>query len=125
MTLMPQVLNLRHLPGFRERQPVIPSGAVYIGRRNGRDGLIATILVGFDRSTGRFATEVAVPLGTWSAARQIAHVPASDPDLLGCYSLTDAQVRQLAAVTQIMLDVRFDWFLEAATSKQRQMPQTR
>ena len=46
MTLMPQVLNLRHLPGFRERQPVIPSGAVYIGRRNGRDGLIATILVG-------------------------------------------------------------------------------
>ena len=33
---MPQVLNIRHLPGFKERQPIIPPGAVYIGRRNAR-----------------------------------------------------------------------------------------
>jgi hypothetical protein len=29
---MPQVLNVRHLPGFRERRPVLPPGAIYIGR---------------------------------------------------------------------------------------------
>jgi hypothetical protein len=39
---MPQVLNIRHFPGFRERQPVTPPGAVYIGRRNARYGLPAT-----------------------------------------------------------------------------------
>jgi hypothetical protein len=83
------------------------------------------ILVGFDRETGRFATEVAVPLGTWSAARQIASVPASGPDLLGSYWLTGAQVRQIATVPQIALDAEFDWFLEATTSGQRHMPQFR
>jgi hypothetical protein len=31
---MPQVLNIKHLPGFRERQPIIPPVAVYIGRVN-------------------------------------------------------------------------------------------
>jgi hypothetical protein len=31
---MPQVLNIRHLPGFKERRPIIPPGAVYIGRTN-------------------------------------------------------------------------------------------
>ena len=31
---MPQVLNIRHLPGFSERRPIIPPGAVYIGRTN-------------------------------------------------------------------------------------------
>jgi hypothetical protein len=39
---MPQVLNIRQLPGFTERQPIIPPGAVYIGRRNARYGLIAS-----------------------------------------------------------------------------------
>ena len=29
---VPQVINIRHLPGFGERQPIIPPGAVYIGR---------------------------------------------------------------------------------------------
>jgi hypothetical protein len=28
---MPQVLNIRNLPGFKERRPAIPLGAVYIG----------------------------------------------------------------------------------------------
>jgi hypothetical protein len=39
---MPQVLNVRHLPGFTERQPIIPPGAVYIGRRNARYRLPAS-----------------------------------------------------------------------------------
>jgi hypothetical protein len=33
---MPQVLNVRHLLGFMERQPIMPSGAIYIGRANAR-----------------------------------------------------------------------------------------
>jgi hypothetical protein len=36
---MPQVLNLRPVPGFREHRPIIPPGAVYIGRRNAKYGL--------------------------------------------------------------------------------------
>jgi Domain of unknown function (DUF4326) len=36
---MPQVLNIRHLPGFKEQRPIIPPGAVYIGRKNSRYGL--------------------------------------------------------------------------------------
>ena len=34
---MPQVLNIRHLPGFAEHRPIIPPDAVYIGRRNEAD----------------------------------------------------------------------------------------
>jgi hypothetical protein len=33
---MPQVFNVRHLLGFKERQPIMPSGAIYIGRANAR-----------------------------------------------------------------------------------------
>jgi hypothetical protein len=39
---MPRVLNVRHLPGFQERRPIIPPGAVYIGRKNARYGLMAS-----------------------------------------------------------------------------------
>ena len=36
---MPRVLNVRHLPGFSERRPIVPPGAIYIRRANGRYGL--------------------------------------------------------------------------------------
>jgi hypothetical protein len=39
----------------------------------------AMTLVGYDRVTWRFAFAVTVPLGSWSAARQIANVPATTP----------------------------------------------
>jgi hypothetical protein len=39
---MPQVLNIKHLPGFKERRPVLPLGAVYIGRTNARYRLPAS-----------------------------------------------------------------------------------
>jgi hypothetical protein len=39
---MPQILNIRHLPGFRERRPIIPPDAIYIGRRNARYRLAAS-----------------------------------------------------------------------------------
>ena len=39
---MPQILNIRHLPGFSERRPVIPPSAIYIGRANARYRLPAS-----------------------------------------------------------------------------------
>jgi hypothetical protein len=45
--------------------------------------------------------------------------------IAGWKALPGAQVRQIATVTKIALDARFDWFLEAASSEQRKMPQTR
>ena len=38
---MPQVLNIRNLPGFSERRPIVPPNTVYIGRKNARYGLAA------------------------------------------------------------------------------------
>ncbi len=36
---MPRVLNVRKLPGFHERRPIIPRSAVYVGRFNRWYGL--------------------------------------------------------------------------------------
>ena len=36
---MPRVLNVRDLPGYADRKPVLPDGAVYIGRPAWRYGL--------------------------------------------------------------------------------------
>jgi|SRR5580704_9110434 hypothetical protein len=40
---MPRVLNLRDLPGYAHRGPVIPAGAVYIGRPAWRYGLSGSL----------------------------------------------------------------------------------
>jgi hypothetical protein len=42
LILVPQVLNIRQLPGFNEHRPVVPPGAVYIGRKIARYGLPAS-----------------------------------------------------------------------------------
>jgi hypothetical protein len=42
LILMPQVLNIRNLPGFSECRPIVPLNSVYIGRRNARYGLAAS-----------------------------------------------------------------------------------
>jgi hypothetical protein len=78
---------------------------------------VAVRVIGFDRSTERYATEVAVPRHVWAEARRIAIVPATDPDFKGSYPLDEVQVRQMAGVVGVRLDRRLDWFLEAnATS---------
>jgi hypothetical protein len=41
-TTIPRVLNIRDLPGFKERKPIIPASAVYIGRANRWYGLPAS-----------------------------------------------------------------------------------
>ena len=37
-TGMPQVLNIRHLPGFAEHRPIIPPDAVYLSARSKQMG---------------------------------------------------------------------------------------
>jgi hypothetical protein len=39
---MPRVINVRRLPGFSEGWPIIPAGAVYIGRRSARYRLLTS-----------------------------------------------------------------------------------
>jgi hypothetical protein len=39
---VPVVLNVRHLTGFKARRPIMPPGAVYIGRSMLRYGLRAS-----------------------------------------------------------------------------------
>lgn len=74
-------------------------------------------IVGFDRPTAR-AVEHPVPPAAVPAARRIANVPATDPDLMGAYPLDTGQARQIAAVANITIDpARFDWFLEACAPK--------
>jgi hypothetical protein len=40
--MMPQVLSVKALPGFKENRPVIPPGGVYIGRRMLKYGLLGS-----------------------------------------------------------------------------------
>jgi hypothetical protein len=37
--LVPRVLNIKNLPGFKHEKPVLPRDGVYIGRRMSRYGL--------------------------------------------------------------------------------------
>jgi hypothetical protein len=69
-------------------------------------------LVGFNRRTDRLAVEKAIPAEAASAVRTIANVPASDPDLLASYQLTEEQV--IAELARLTIEPdRFDYFLEA------------
>jgi hypothetical protein len=70
-------------------------------------------IVVFDGHTQRVAVEHPVPPAAVPAARRIANVPATDPDLMGAYPLDAEQARQIAAVANITIDPIFDWFLEA------------
>jgi hypothetical protein len=83
----------------------------------------AAIRTAFEQH-GEFAAAVAVRrmfsgITDSNQARECVRIIA------GWKALPGAQVRQIATVTQIALDARFDWFLEAASSEQRKMPQTR
>ena len=72
------------------------------------------VISGFDRGTDKLMIEVPLPAWAVSATRAISGVPVDDPDLVGAYPLTEDQVRQIAAVAQLVIDpAAFDWFIEA------------
>ena len=56
----------------------------------------------------RVAVEKVVPPDVVAKARQLANVPADDPDLVTAYPLTEAQARAIADVPP-----GFAYFLEA------------
>ena len=80
---MPQVLNIRHLPGFKERRPIIPPGAVYIGRTNSRYGLFASKWANPFRPKRPTDHEpVVAAYEKWLQSQQ--HLIDALPELAGC-----------------------------------------
>jgi hypothetical protein len=70
-------------------------------------------LVGYDRATQRVADEYEVPDRVLARAKQLARVPAGDPDVMMCYPLGASEARDLADVLKARIDTeRRDYFLE-------------
>ena len=57
--------------------------------------MTAMKIVGYDHNTEGLAVEVPVPADAVGAARLIANVPASNPDLVTTYPLTKDQARAI------------------------------
>jgi hypothetical protein len=71
-------------------------------------------LVGYDRTTERVQSQHDIPAGRLPLIREIAHVPASDPDMIGSYPLEAAQARDVAGILNIKIDVADQtFFIEA------------
>ena len=72
------------------------------------------ILSGYDRDTEFLVTLDIVPAHWLAAVSRIAAVPASDPDLLGVYPLTDAQAERIGVLAGADLDLEhYEYCLEA------------
>jgi hypothetical protein len=70
-------------------------------------------LVGYDRGTDLVAEEFPIAVEKLPRARELAHVPADDPDVTGCYRLSAEAARELAWIIEARVDPdRKDYFLE-------------
>ena len=70
-------------------------------------------LVGYDRTTERVVEEYEVPDQVLARAKQLARVPAEDPDAMMCYPLGASEARDLADVLNARIDTdRRHYFLE-------------
>ena len=70
-------------------------------------------LVGYDRITERVAEEFDVPDAVLPRAKELARVPADDPDAIMCYSLDAPGAHDLADILKARIDAaRCDYFLE-------------
>ncbi len=75
-------------------------------------------LVGYDRDSERVAEEFEVPDAVLSKARELARVPADDPDAIMCYPLDAARARALADLVDAKIDPdRRDYFLEGSADE--------
>jgi hypothetical protein len=76
-------------------------------------------LVGYDRVTERVAEEFDVPDAVLPKAKQLAGVPADDPDAVMCYPLEPSRARNLADILKAPIDTkRCDYFLEGFAADQ-------
>jgi hypothetical protein len=70
-------------------------------------------LVGYDRLTERVAEEFDVPDAVLPRAKELAGVPAADPDAIMCYPLDASGARDLADLIKARIDAELrDYFLE-------------
>jgi len=70
-------------------------------------------LVGYDRATQRVVDEYEVPDRVLARARELARVPADDPEAMMCYPLDASEARELADILKARIDTeRRDYFLE-------------
>ena len=70
-------------------------------------------LVGYDRRSERVADEFDVPDAVLPRAKELARVPADDPDAIMCYPLDASGARDLADILKARIDPeRRDYFLE-------------
>jgi hypothetical protein len=71
-------------------------------------------LVGYDRLSERVAEEFDVPDTVLPKAKELAGVPADDPDAVMCYPLEPSRARNLADILKALIDTkRCDYFLES------------
>jgi hypothetical protein len=74
---------------------------------------IAHSLVGYDRLSERVAEEFDVPDAVLPRAKELAGVPADDPDAIMCYPLEASGAHDLADLIKARIDTeRRDYFLE-------------
>ena len=72
-------------------------------------------LVGYDRLSERVAEEFDVPDTILPRAKELADVPADDPDAIMCYPLDPSRARDLADLIKARIDTKQrDYFLEGA-----------
>ena len=77
---------------------------------------IAHSLVGYDRLSERVAEEFDVPDAVLPRAKELAGVPADDPDAIMCYPLEAPGARDLAELIKARIDTeRRDYFLEGVS----------
>jgi hypothetical protein len=70
-------------------------------------------LVSYDRATERVAEETDVPDAVMPRAKELAGVPADDPNAMMCYPLDASGARDLAKLIKARIDTeQRDYFLE-------------
>jgi hypothetical protein len=77
-------------------------------------------LTGYDKQSDFLSVAFTVPTDVIDAARHIAGVPETDPDVLGVYPLTAQQAAEIADKAALPLDLSaFDYCLEAIAWDER------
>nr|WP_294553022.1 hypothetical protein [uncultured Rhodopila sp.] len=70
-------------------------------------------IIGFDHKTELAVIEEDIPAHLLMDVMRIADVPDTDPELLGCYPLTERQIADIAKAARISIDPeKFEYFLE-------------
>ena len=76
---------------------------------------LAHQLAGYDRDTEVLAVEYDLAPAVFKKIKKLVAADADDPDLVGCYPLTNGQLREISHITGLKFDNdRYEFFLEPA-----------